>query len=1118
MQQQQLQHHQPQQQQHQQELAAAAADPAASSAASGTKNRKKSGATQEAQRSASASAPAATASAAATSATRRRSNGNGNGNGNGNAAAAAAAAAVSSAGSDEELYCLCKKPYDSSLFMIECNVCHDWFHGECVNVTPAQADSIDKYHCPACANTHGPSKAKRKKVKKPSIFGRPAEESDSDSEANLDAALQPGRRFVDQLKSKAFAPMEQCVVVEEAAVVTPLYFATKGFSKPLLFRSSAGLDMMMPPPSFTVQDVLEHVGSSRKLDVMDVATQKSETMTMGAFAAYFQTPAAQRDRILNLISLEFSKTKLAKRVSAPRVVREVDWIDVAWPRTLAESKPQVQLYCLMGVANSYTDFHIDFGGTSVWYHVLRGKKIFLLYPATSRDLGKGHLDAGSKTMFIQTGWIHAVYTPEDSLVFGGNFLHYYGMDMQMRVYDIERRINVPKKFTFPRFEALSWYAANCLLLQWNAQRYVPSWIVPGLRGLVEGLSNWISKKTCMENVPADICPQAVVVGLAGYLDVCNALLPPSAQATAMPTMIRIDPIQHNQIASAQMQAQMQAQNSFLQQSLQQPQFQHLPQQQSQHQPQQQPQQLLQLSQQPHGTSEQLLFQQRLQTQQPSQYPQPQFFASRSGPSAGLSVPQQQQQYPFSQQPLQMAQHMPMKLDPSLQFNQLQQQPFQSNSYLTHQPNQMLQNYQTQLQQQPPFFGAQQHVASMNNSNNSSSGNSSNNSPDPNLVASTFSRAHTAHDVAAQLAQMHEPRASRGDIEESAAATLAALMGTHASPALSQASLGPSVFGEAANAAPHRVRLSSKRSEADESADNSRLALASAGAGPTRLKLTSRRQSENGSIGSADPMNTGDESDGEDTPRNSESTKLHLKRENVKVRLVRPRTQSQTTAGTTNLDEEAESQEPADDEHAEKAHSDDEGQTQRRSSRRSSLPERSSSRLRPRTPLTKQAKRRGKSAGDSDSEAGTAESDEDDVDGAADAGKTDADDDFSSESNGKTSDKSRRATRNATHQDKKTKIADDAAESPASPKPDTSAPTTTASSAPTTTTSTTTPTTGSAPPAAGSVPTTTGSAPPVAVARQNSSGSLTGNSSAQKKPAKSLDLRSKLAQGMRMGRI
>lgn len=37
--------------------------------------------------------------------------------------------------------------------------------------------------------------------------------------------------------------------------------------------------------------------------------------------------------------------------------------------------PQVQYYCLMSQGGSYTDFHVDFGGTSVWYHILRGKKV-----------------------------------------------------------------------------------------------------------------------------------------------------------------------------------------------------------------------------------------------------------------------------------------------------------------------------------------------------------------------------------------------------------------------------------------------------------------------------------------------------------------------------------------------------------------------------------------------------------------------------------------------------------------------------------------------------------------------------------------------------------------------
>jgi len=29
----------------------------------------------------------------------------------------------------------------------------------------------------------------------------------------------------------------------------------------------------------------------------------------------------------------------------------------------------------MSVAGCFTDFHMDFGGTSVWYHILHGEKV-----------------------------------------------------------------------------------------------------------------------------------------------------------------------------------------------------------------------------------------------------------------------------------------------------------------------------------------------------------------------------------------------------------------------------------------------------------------------------------------------------------------------------------------------------------------------------------------------------------------------------------------------------------------------------------------------------------------------------------------------------------------------
>lgn len=37
----------------------------------------------------------------------------------------------------------------------------------------------------------------------------------------------------------------------------------------------------------------------------------------------------------------------------------------------SDMRPDVELFCLMGMGGSFTDFHIDFGGSSVWYHVYK---------------------------------------------------------------------------------------------------------------------------------------------------------------------------------------------------------------------------------------------------------------------------------------------------------------------------------------------------------------------------------------------------------------------------------------------------------------------------------------------------------------------------------------------------------------------------------------------------------------------------------------------------------------------------------------------------------------------------------------------------------------------------
>ncbi|KTW28791.1 hypothetical protein T552_01421 [Pneumocystis carinii B80] len=61
-------------------------------------------------------------------------------------------------------------------------------------------------------------------------------------------------------------------------------------------------------------------------------------------------------------------------------------------------------------------------------------------------------------MLIPSGWIHAVHTPSDSLVLGGNFLTHLHIEMQLSIANLERRTKVPQKFRYPFFEKLLWFS------------------------------------------------------------------------------------------------------------------------------------------------------------------------------------------------------------------------------------------------------------------------------------------------------------------------------------------------------------------------------------------------------------------------------------------------------------------------------------------------------------------------------------------------------------------------------------------------------------------------------------------------------------------------------------
>ncbi|EYB89571.1 hypothetical protein Y032_0230g2966 [Ancylostoma ceylanicum] len=395
-------------------------------------------------------------------------------------------------------------------FWIQCDECEKWFHGSCVGVEEYEDVLIDKFHCGPCAAAKGPTKMK-------TILLRHRFAFDDLSQANLPPEVGTETWIKEFIKTEANIPPpnDQHVTICKTGFDFMDQFNRRAdWKKVYLIEQARGLELRVPDKNenFTLRSIVDILGRSYKVDTIDVYRQMTQSMCIGTF--YDKMIASQRMRLYNILSLEFSQNEsMRKMISPPLLVPELSFVHKLWPdkndlvnwdpelqqvvEVLEEhrrNKPEVALFCLCGMAGSYTDFHIDFGGSSVWYHIYEGQKIFYIVEPTDEylDLFEEYQRSETKTetffgdllppgalrrvvieegqtLMIPSGWIHAVYTPIDSLVFGGNFLHALNVPMQLKIYEMEQRlkkeVGTEDKYLFPHFELVNWYAARSFILE-----------------------------------------------------------------------------------------------------------------------------------------------------------------------------------------------------------------------------------------------------------------------------------------------------------------------------------------------------------------------------------------------------------------------------------------------------------------------------------------------------------------------------------------------------------------------------------------------------------------------------------------------------------------------------
>lgn len=50
----------------------------------------------------------------------------------------------------EKVYCICRTPYDETKFYVGCDLCNNWFHGDCVGITEESSKTLTEFVCVEC--------------------------------------------------------------------------------------------------------------------------------------------------------------------------------------------------------------------------------------------------------------------------------------------------------------------------------------------------------------------------------------------------------------------------------------------------------------------------------------------------------------------------------------------------------------------------------------------------------------------------------------------------------------------------------------------------------------------------------------------------------------------------------------------------------------------------------------------------------------------------------------------------------------------------------------------------------------------------------------------------------
>ncbi|PIC41279.1 hypothetical protein B9Z55_008752 [Caenorhabditis nigoni] len=300
----------------------------------------------------------------------------------------------------------------------------------------------------------------------------------------------------------------------------------ESFDGPILFKKSKGLGVEFSE-EINVENLEKLLEDQKSLNVICSFTQITKAMPVKKFLELFKK--SSRNDALNVISLEVSKLKkLAKEIRAPKYVESFGIVNQVKTALEAEKQRQGRLYLesgsseiqknlnflekviselptyqkflVLSTKGSFTDAHIDLSATATFFHVKTGKKVFYIAPPTEKNLEiyekrekeeikewigdilwdqwiRVEISAG-QTAMIPSGWIHFVWTPEDTIAVSGSYLLEKYVPRHFRITKLDeyclqnQKSGITMDHMFQGFHPVMWAYVKYILLPDIAGRTV----------------------------------------------------------------------------------------------------------------------------------------------------------------------------------------------------------------------------------------------------------------------------------------------------------------------------------------------------------------------------------------------------------------------------------------------------------------------------------------------------------------------------------------------------------------------------------------------------------------------------------------------------------------------